>query len=117
MGAPPGLSPHGYGTVGVIDSSNSKGLTPYIHVTNMPNPKTCEVCQEEFDGRKTKCPHCEKAKEVQEEANDLLRKTQELEEENEKLRQGEAAAPGGPAAMTVMLELAWSMQAMQVCRP
>ena len=71
----------------------------------MPNPKTCGDCKEEFDGRKTKCPHCAEFKAV-DEANDLLQKTQELEKEG-----SEGKVPS-PVDATVMLELARSMQAM-----
>ena len=77
----------------------------------MANPKTCEVCGNEFDGRKKHCPHCEELKsseaesKIVTEVNDLISKTEALNEES---------SPQQRPAMeaSVMLELARSMQSM-----
>ena len=78
----------------------------------MGNPKVCEDCGEDFDGRKKFCPHCQEAQAVME-ANDLLAKTQALEEQRKSdIAVGGSTIPPARSDAAVMLELSKSMVAM-----
>ena len=87
----------------------------FVQTSKMTNPKVCEVCQQEFDGRKTKCPFCAAAKaaedlraqaeadKVVEEANSLIFKREELDKQSK-----------GSGELGVLADLARSMSSMAI---
>ena len=77
----------------------------------MPIPKTCADCTQEFDGRKTKRPHCAEAKAVTQ-ANRLIEQREMLDEEGNPGDKSPKTPPPTTPDAAVMLELARSMQAM-----